>query len=193
MDIIGKPEIIDIFFLIFFLRITYIAISRGFLREFCKILGLLSAAFFAFHFYFDLAEIIRIKINFINPAYLYSISFFLIFIVIKIIFSLINLIINLFLPKGEISGKKRIGLLGMGIFRSLFLFSTIFFFLSISSFNPSYFENSLSYNLSKKISPGFYLITAKIVKKFNNNFTINEEVDKQIKGDQRNYKDSVNI
>lgn len=193
MDIIGKPEIIDIFFLILFLRITYIAISRGLLREICKIVGLICAAFFAFHFYFDLAKIIRAKINFINPAYLYSVSFFLIFIVIKTIFSLLNLIIGLFLPKGEISGRKRVGLLGMGIFRSLFLFGAIFYFLNLTSFNPNYFKNSLSYNLSKNISPGFYLVAGKIARKFNNNFKINEKVKKYLEKKEPSKKGPIKI
>ncbi|MCF7916215.1 MAG: CvpA family protein [Candidatus Omnitrophica bacterium] len=191
MNIAGKPEIIDIFFLILFLRITYIAISRGLLREICKIVGLLGAVFFAFHFYSNLAGILKTKISFINPTYLDFVSFFLIFIVIKVVFSLLNLIISLFLPKEEISGRKRVVLLGMGVFRSLFLFSTIFFLLQLSSFKPNYFKNSLSYNLSKNISAKFYLMAGKIINKFNNNFKINEEIEKHLQKEEPSKKESI--
>ncbi len=177
MSIAGKPEIIDVFFLILFLRIIYIAASRGVLRETCKIIGLLCAAFFAFHFYPNLSEVVGAKVRFIKPDYLYFVSFFFIFIAVKIAFSLLNLTISLFLPKGEVSNRKRMVLLGAGVFRSFLLFSTIFFSLNLFSFNPSYIKNSLSYNLSKKIAPKLYLISAKIFKKFNQDFEINKKVE----------------
>jgi membrane protein required for colicin V production len=193
MGIIGRPEIIDIFFLILFLRIVYVAASKGVLKEACKLIGLIVAAFFAFHFYPNSAEIIRTKISFINSNYLYSVSFFLIFIVIRIIFSLLNLIISLFLPKAEISAKKRLVLLAVGVFRGLLLFSTIFFLFNLASFKPDYVKNSLLYNFSKRIAPKFYLITAKIFKEFNKTLTINEEVEDYLKQKQPSRQGSIRI
>ncbi|MCF7887380.1 MAG: CvpA family protein [Candidatus Omnitrophica bacterium] len=191
MDIAGRPGIIDIFFLILFLRIVYVAASRGALREACKLIGLISASLFAFHFYPNLAEIIRAEISFINSNYLYSVSFFLIFIAIKIIFSLLNLIISLFLPKAEISAKERMVLLAVGAFRGFFLFSTIFFLLSLSSFKPDYVKNSLFYNFSKRIAPSFYLISAKIFKGFN--LTVNEKIEDYLNQKRPSEHGSIRI
>ncbi|MFO8052974.1 MAG: CvpA family protein [Candidatus Omnitrophota bacterium] len=193
MDIAGRPEIIDIFFLILFLRIVYVAASRGVLREACKLIGLISASLFAFHFYPNLAEIVRNKISFINPNYLYSVSFFLIFIVIRIIFSLLNLIISLFLPRAEISAKKRTVLLAAGTFRGLLLFSTIFFFLNLVSFNPDYLKNSFSYSLSKRIAPSFYLISAKLFKGLDRTFTINEKAEDYLNQKRPSGQGSIKI
>ncbi|MCF7869858.1 MAG: CvpA family protein [Candidatus Omnitrophica bacterium] len=193
MDIAGRLEIIDIFFLIIFLRIVYVAASRGVLKEVCKLIGLISAFLFAFHFYPNLAEIVRTKISFINSNYLYSVSFFLIFIIIRIIFSLLNLIISLFLPKAEISAKKRAALLAAGAFRGLLLFSTIFFLFNLASFRPDYVKNSLSYNFSKQIAPKFYLISAKIFKGFNKTFTVNEKVGDYLKQKQPSRQGSIRI
>ncbi|MCF7893732.1 MAG: CvpA family protein [Candidatus Omnitrophica bacterium] len=193
MDIAGRPEIIDILFLILFLRIIYVAASRGVLREFCKVAGLISATFFAFHFYSNLTELIKAKISFINPNYLYFVSFFVIFIVVRIVFSLLNLIISLFLSKEEVLAKKRIALLLVGAFRGFLLFSTIFFLLNLASFNPNYIKNSISYNLSKKVAPSFYLISAKIFRGFNKGFKINEEVKDYLKKDKQTKQGSIRI
>ncbi|MCF7871240.1 MAG: CvpA family protein [Candidatus Omnitrophica bacterium] len=193
MDIAGKPGIIDIFFLILFLRVVYIAASRGALREACRVTGMISAAFFAFHFYPSLADLVQAKVSFINPNYLYAVSFFLIFAVIGLVFSLLNLIISLFLPKAESSAKKRIVLLAAGIFRGFFLLSTIFFFLNLVSFNPGYIKSSLSYNLSKKFAPQLYLISAKIISEFNKGFKINQKVENYLKENKSSKQGSIRI
>jgi uncharacterized membrane protein required for colicin V production len=193
MNIVGKPGIIDIFFLILFLRVVYVAVSRGALREASRVVGLISAAFFAFHYYPNLADLVQAKVSFINPDYLYAVSFFLIFATIGIVFSLLNLIISLFLPKAESSVKKRIGLLITGAFRGFFLLSTIFFFLNLVSFNPGYIKNSLSYNLSKKIAPKLYLISAKVVNGFNRGFKINQKVKNYLKENKSSKQGSIRI
>jgi uncharacterized membrane protein required for colicin V production len=193
MNIVGRPQIIDIFFLILFLRIVYVAASRGFLKEACKLIGLIAASLFAFHFYPNLADIIRAKISFINSNYLYSVSFFLIFIAVRIVFSLLNLIISLFLPKAEISAKKRIVLFAAGVFRGFLLFSTIFFLLNLASFKPDYVKNSLSYNFTKRIAPSFYLMSAKIFKEFNKTFIINEKVEDYLNQKKPSRQGSIRI
>ncbi len=193
MGIAGRPEVIDIFFLVILLRIIYIAASRGFLREFCKLAGLFCASFLAFGFYPYLSEIVRTRVSFINPNFLHFIAFFLIFVVVRLTFSLVILIIGLFLPKPEASAKDKVLLLGLGSFRAVFFLSVIFFSLSLLSFNPRYIRDSLTYNLFKKVAPSVYLFSAGIVRRLNEDFEVNTRVEGYLREDKPVKKGPVSI
>lgn len=184
MGIFGIPGLIDLFFLIILLRITYIAASRGFLREFCKIAGLFCASFLAFSFYLPLSEAIGARISFVDSKYLYPSAFIAIFIATGIVFSLINLILGLLLPRGESSIKKKIVLIGAGLFRAVFLFSVLFFIFNLFSFYPEPIGKSLSYNLTRRVAPALYLFSAQNASRFNQDIEINKEVEIYLKEDQ---------
>jgi len=178
MSIAGRLEIIDIFFLVLLLRVSYIAVSRGLFREICKITGLLCAVFFAFQFYPHLSEAIRAKTRFINPGYLYPVVFLLIFAGVVAAFFFLNLFLGLFLPKGDISVKRKLILLGLGGFRAVFFLSVLIFLFHLASFNPKHIQNGLSYRLAKKVAPVFYLAVAGPAEKIiDRDFKLNNKVE----------------
>ncbi len=193
MDIAGKFGIVDIFFLVIWLRIVYIATSRGLLRELCKAAGLFCAVFFTFHFYPHLSEVAINRFSFINLNYLYPAAFLLIFAGVGLVFWVVNLLISLFLGQGEISAKKKLFLLGLGSVRAIVLVSFIFFFFNLISFRPGYVKNSLVYNLSRKVSPVLYLSSVEAVKYFNRDFRLNRQVEDYLKQGKPVNRQSLEI
>ncbi len=167
---------IDLFFLLVFVRIIYISLSRGSLRENFKIIGLLVSSFFAFQYYPLLGDDINAKIPFINKEFLYFISFSLIFSGIIIAFGVTGTIITLFLKRDEIDLAERWFLLFAGIFRAAFLSSVIFFLFHLSPIGSKRFSGSISYRVFKNIEPKIYLIAANGYSKFYPKAELNREV-----------------
>ena len=131
----GKQALIDLFFLILCLRVTYISATRGILRESFKIGGLLVGALFALHYYFSLGDYISKKILFLGKDYPYLVSFLLILLSIGVVFSLSRSIVTLLFKnkKEEISAEERWVSVFMGGFRAVFLSSIVIFLLHQSS------------------------------------------------------------
>lgn len=193
MDIAVRLRIVDLFFLIVLLRMGYIAASRGWFFEISKVFGLLSASFLAFNFYPGLAESIAAEVKFIRPGWFYPFAFFFVFVAVSLVFSLLNLIVGLFLPKKEIPAKKKLVLLLVGFFRAVFFASTLFFFSHLTVFSPGYKENSLSYSLSKKTAPGFYLFSSGLIKRFRKDFQVNDKVRDYLKQDEPCFQEATEI
>lgn len=177
MEIIKRLGAIDLVFIIIFLRITYAAVSRGFIVELFKIVGLLVGGILAFHFYPPLARDLVSKIPFLNESYLSSITFISIFIVVAIIFSLLGKIIKAFSKKREVPLAEKVVSMFAGWFRCAFLFSVIIFFLYLSPLQSMHFKNSFSYPWFKNVAPKIYLLSIKIGQQLNKNMMLNEEVE----------------
>ena len=167
---------IDLFLLIVFLRVIYIAISRGVINESFKIAGLFVSGWFSFHYYFPLGNKIGSKILFFSEEHLYFISFFLIFFIVKIIFSLLRLIVVSLFKRKEIPLYERWLLFFLGGGRAAILCSVIGFSLYLSPLDSKYLNESVSYSLFKNIAPKAYLTSFEFYSKINPNVILNEKI-----------------
>jgi uncharacterized membrane protein required for colicin V production len=135
-DIISHINWVDLFVLIILLRGCYIAVQTGFIVEFFKLLGLVLAVFFSFHYYTPLVDLLKKKagLGSIMPlAFADFLSF--IFIcggVYLIIVAARKSILGLFKVEAP-SLVNKWGSLVLGIFRSMLLAGLVIFILVISS------------------------------------------------------------
>lgn len=176
MDASFSQVAIDLFFLILCLRVIYISISRGILREGFKVLSFFLGSFFAFHYYTSLSGIISANAPFLNREYFLFISFLLIFLGITLIFAILRLIVTFFFKKGDKRLSERVLLFVIGAFRASLLASVIIFSLHLSPLDSKYFCHSMACNLFKNVGPRIYLTTFKVYNKFNPEIILNKEV-----------------
>ena len=169
---------IDLFFLIICLRVIYISISRGILRESFKIIGLFFGSFFAFQYYFSLSESISKKISFLNREYFLFFSFLLIFLGVGLVFTFAGLIAASLFGKKEAYLRRRLLSFFLGAFRASFLVSVIIFLLHLSPLDSKHFCHTISYSITKNIGPKIYLMSFKMYNKFNREAALNKEVEK---------------
>jgi uncharacterized membrane protein required for colicin V production len=154
--------LLDFIFIILCVRISYIAITRGVLKELFKILGLVCSSLFAFHWYPFLADKIEARlaaspVPLIGGKSLYFISFLLLLLLLFFAFAFLSMISTSLTKKEEISlAEKRLAFF-MGLFRAVFLSSVMLFVIYLSPLHPKIFESSLSYRTLKKVAPGIYL------------------------------------
>ena len=177
MKIFGSQIFIDLVFLILCLRVIYISISRGIVREIFKLTGLFLGSFFAFHYYFSLANNISDKIPFLNREYFLLFSFLVILLGVRLIFTFSRLITAFFFKREEICLKERVALFFLGAFRTSLLGSVIFFSLYLSPLDSKYFCHSISYSIFKNIGPKIYLTAFKIYDKISFKTVVNKEVE----------------
>lgn len=177
MRLFEQSNLIDLFFLILFLRIVYIAITRGTLCESFKLAGLLIGGLLAFHFYNSFGQKLGSKIAFLSKGHLSFVSFLLIFSCVILIFILFRLIVTSFFKVNEISFPERWLLFVMGAFRATFLISVIFFIYFLFPAHSKYPSKSISYNLCKNFAPKIYAAAFKAFGSFNKEFKLNEEVE----------------
>ena len=168
---------IDLFFLIICLRVIYISISRGVLRESFKIIGLFFGSFFAFQYYFSLSDSISKKISFLNKEYFLFGSFFLILLGVGLVFAFTGLIAAFLFRKKEMCPKERLLSFFFGAFRASFLVSVILFLLHLSPLDSKHFCHTIAYNITKNIGPKIYLMSFKMYNKFNPEAAVNKEVE----------------
>jgi len=177
MELIDKFHIIDIFFLIIFLRIVFIAFSRGLLNEFIKLIGLSFASFFSFQYYsLFLGEVFGKEPFSFNQEHLNLISFLIIFFVVVFIFFLLRRAVVPFLKQKKYSLWEK-GLASLlGCCRALFSVSIIIFILWLSPFSFKGVFKSFSYKKFKSIAPLSYLGSFKFYKTINPQSQLNKEV-----------------
>ena len=176
MEIIKRLGPIDLVFIIIFLRITYTALSKGFVSGLIKTIGLVVGAIVSFQFYPALAKYIASKTSFLSQDYFNCIAFLAIYLVSSIIFSLIGKIIKSFYKRQEVPLAEKIVSMFVGWFRCAFLFSLIIFFLYLAPLSSMFYTNSFSYGWFKNFAPKTYLGTINVIRQFNDNISLNEEV-----------------
>ena len=177
MGVFTQANFIDIFFLILCLRIIYIAVSRGSLREGFKLMGLLVGGLSAFHFYVIVAQRLSSNLTFLKDESLFFVSFFGILSSVVLIFVLLRLIATSFVKANTVSFGERWLLLLAGAFRAVFLISIILFLYYLS---PAYSKQGrlgISYKVFKNFAPTVYLATFNGFKKINEDVKLNEEVE----------------
>lgn len=177
MEISGSQTFIDSLFLILCLRVIYISISRGIIRENFKIGGLLLGSFFAFQYYFSLADNLSDKIPFLNRGYFLLFSFLLILLGIRLVFIIARLIVTFFFKRDEIYFKERVLLFFLGAFRASLIGSIILFSLYLSPLDSKYFCHSISYSIFKNVGPKIYLVAFRGYDKISSKIVINKEVE----------------
>jgi uncharacterized membrane protein required for colicin V production len=150
---------VDIFVTILLIRICYIAAKCGFPAELFKLLGTLSAIFFAFHNYIPASNSVvnLLKLKEI-PIYVDFVMFLSLAIFGYIIFIAVRRLFSLFIKMEAVALLNKWGGLVLGIFRAVILASLVLCLLTISGFE--YFKRSIefSYSGSKivKIAPAVY-------------------------------------
>jgi len=184
MEISGSQTLIDLVFLILCLRVVYSSISRGIVCESFKLVGLLLGSFFAFHYYFSLADKISDKIPFLSREYFLLFSFLLILLGIRLIFTLSRLIVTFFFKKKEIYFKERVMLFFLGAFRVFLMGSIIFFSLYLSPLDSKHFCHSISYSISKNVGPKIYLLAFKVYDKFSSKIVVNKEIEEYYEAEE---------
>jgi uncharacterized membrane protein required for colicin V production len=177
-----KLWMIDILFTILCLRISYIAVSRGILVEFFKILGIFFSSIFAFQFYPFLTSLLSNKLSFSNKIYFKFVSFLIIFLIIVIAFTLLRKIIESFFKRQEkeqerASSEKLLSLL-VGILRFAFLSSAIIFLLYLLPLKSNYCKG-ISCRIFKNVAVKAYLVSFNFYNKvIPGNLKLNTEVEK---------------
>lgn len=184
MGIFKGFGLIDLIFLILWLRITYEAASKGIFVEIFKILALFINSVLTFQFYSLLAGKISNKIPFLTEGYVKALTAILLFVVIGIIFGLIIKIIAALFKREEISFAEKMGALVFGFLRTIFLASVLVFFLYLFPAQP-HFINGYTSKIFKNVAPKVYLMTAGIYSKLSPQLAINTEVQRiyEIKDD----------
>ena len=177
MGLSEQTNFIDLFFLILCLRIIYITITRGVLRESFKLAGLLIGSLCAFHFYNSFAQSLGSKIAFLNKDHLSFISFLLIFGCIVLVFILFRMIVTSFFKTNEISFSERWLLAVLGVFRTIFLLSIIFFIYFLFPTHSKYPYKSISYRVCKNLAPKIYLASFRAFNSFGKDIKLNKEVE----------------
>ncbi len=184
MNFITHFHWIDIFCLIAFLRISYIASARGLINELIKCTGVLLAVFFSLQYYPAVMGDIFQEGPFSSLSkYVYFISFVVIFSLTLVIFYFIRKIAGvLFSAETYPLWQRWMGLF-MGIIRAGLLISVGFFLVYLWPVsNAQMFTRTFSGSFFKKyfknLAPSFYLKVFPLYKKMNNSEDINEEVKK---------------
>lgn len=182
MGIFKGFGLIDLIFLILWLRITYEAVSKGILIEILKILALFINSIFTFQFYPFLAGKISAKITFLPENFIKAITALALFVIIGIIFGLIIKIIDAFFKRKEIASAEKMVAVIFGFARLVFLASVLVFFLHLICANPGIFGGYTS-RVFKGIAPKTYLATAGGLSKIIPGFTVNMEVERILAAD----------
>ena len=150
-------NLIDFFFLLLCLRVVYSAIARGIVSEAFKMAGLLTGAFFAFHYHSFVRDTFT-NISFLNQQYVDFLSFIAIFVSVTTLFGIARLIVTLLFKRKDISSRERWAMLFVGTARAIFLTSIMLFALYLSPLNNENIVNCLSFRLFKNVAPRTYLM-----------------------------------
>ncbi len=149
---------VDILFVTLLIRICYVGYKNGFLPEFFKLLGLLTAFIFSFNNY-------ALVSNFLATHTPWSgagpdvISFLFIFLLILVVFRILTKGIDLFFGGGNISMFSSLAGLALAAGRGLLLVSLIYVLLVNSHFeylSKSVQERSTSGQYIVNIAPAVY-------------------------------------
>jgi uncharacterized membrane protein required for colicin V production len=175
MGIFSGFGLIDIFFIILCLRITYEAVSKGIFVEIFKILALFINSIFTFQFYSFFAGKISEKISFLDQNYVKAITAVLMFFIIGIVFGLLVKIIDALFKKKEIIFAEKMAAMVLGFVRLAFLTSMLVFFLHLFPAAPQFISGYTS-RIFRPIAPKTYLVLAEGFNKIIPAFTVNTEV-----------------
>jgi len=185
MALIKEFGFIDIVLLSLCLLIIYEALSRGFLLEILKFIGVFFSAIFSFHLYPFLAAGISGKLPFLAKDCSKFAAFCLLFFPTIFTFGILCRILGSLFKREEISFLEKTLAVFFGLIRILFLSSIVVFLIYLFPARNNFFTKGISKEFLKNIAPKIYLVSIKSYKKIKPNFNANEEVEKlyEIKSD----------
>jgi uncharacterized membrane protein required for colicin V production len=149
-ELLAKINWVDLLSLILFLRIIYVAARNGFISEFFKFCGILTAVFFSFHYHVILAQQLndRIPGNVLSVEFLQFFSFCVIASSAYISFSFLRRFLTQLVKMETVPALSRWGGLILGIFRGILTVSLILFILACSG--VKYLNHSIANSFSGK-------------------------------------------
>lgn len=149
-DTLKQFNWVDIFFVILFMRVCYVAIKNGFFAELFRLLGVISAIYISFHYYINLSDYVGTFMGSKNMPleYLSFFSFLVLVFAGYFIFALIGRFFSRFFKAEAAPRLNRWGSFILGIFRSLLLISLIVFIFLVAP--VGYFRNSIASSYSGK-------------------------------------------
>lgn len=160
LDTLKRFNWLDIFVIIFWLRICYIAAKTGFLTELFKVLGSIGSIYLSLHYFSGLSDFVRERL----PTELMPVEFvdFLCFIFLAalgyFVFFLLRKIIVRFVKMEAVPKLSRWGGIILGVIRPFLVTSIIIFAMVMSS--VVYFKRSVAVSYSGeylfKVAPGVY-------------------------------------
>lgn len=177
MDRFTGFGLIDIFFLILCLRISYTAVSKGILVEILKTIALFIGSVFTFQFYPFLAGKFKAKISFLSDDILNFLTFLALFSIVLLILNLTIKIFDTLFKRKEISFAERLSALLVGLFRFVFLASVLSFPLYFFPSTPAFCKGA-SPEIFKTIAPKIYSVATDIFNKFYPDLPVNADVKK---------------
>jgi len=150
---------LDLVSLLIIIRVIYIAVSKGFVVEFFKIIATLAGIFFSFQFYTDLGNFFLNHLPFLGKDVAFLLGFVLIFSVIWLLIRYLRTILTFLFKVEPHTIIERWFSLFLGILRASLLISLMLF--GIYLLNTEYLnrssETSLSFHLLRKFAPKTYL------------------------------------
>ena len=174
----GKVPWIDIFSLVVFIRVVYIALRRGILNEFVKFTGVFVASFFSLQYYSSfLGSVFGKAPFFFSRVWLNTISFFIIFLISTFVSFLIRRAVTLIFRREKYFLWERITAVVLGILRALLLVSVFVFFFYSVPFLKTGVIKSTSFKITKGIAPAVYIKMYRVYRKINPPADINKEVE----------------
>jgi uncharacterized membrane protein required for colicin V production len=161
-ELLGKINWVDIFAVILFIRICFIATKYGFAVELFKLSGVLASLFASLHYYTAISDFVRGRVqNQKAPLeFLDFLSFIILAILAYLLFVLMRSVLYRYLKLEAVSYLNKWGALLLGIFRSFLTLGLIMYMLVISS--TSYLKSSVSDSFTGKrlfkIAPDTYAV-----------------------------------
>ena len=178
MNLPFKFNWIDIIIILIFVRILYIATSRGFILEFFKMITTFFALFLSFHFYTHLSGLFVKAIRFAGKGGAACLSFVVIFSFIWFLFFFVRKGLTLLFKVESHALIEKWVCLFVGIARAVVCASLLCVCLLLC--NVRYFDKSLegsfSYYGFMSVSPKAYLIVARGCQRVFPRFRLNKEV-----------------
>ena len=171
--------LIDLVFIILWVRILYVAVSRGILAEIIKIAGLLAGIFFAFQYYTFSGEKLGYSIPFLGKEYFNLAAFLIIFLGTRAIFSFLGLITRLLFKSRDIAIFERWLSLFAGTVRAILLSSVIVFAFHLSPFDLLVVQKSRAV-LFAKPAPWSYLAIYRFFSTTNAKMKVNPGVEQYL-------------
>lgn len=134
-DLLKEINWVDIFAVILFIRLCFIATKYGFAVEFFKLLGILASLFVSLHYYTAISDFVRARVQTQKmPLQFLDFLFFMILAILAyLLFVLVRSAFYRFIKLEAVSYLNKWGALILGILRSFLTLSLIMYMFVISS------------------------------------------------------------
>ena len=160
-DILKTINWVDVLIFVISIRIIYIGIKNGFVIEFFKWVGVLFSIFITFHYYSELARLLKSRLP-ISEAIAQSLCFGLLWLLVFLIFKLIREGMMLMLKMEAHPLLDKWGGLLVSFLRSILIGSLALVFLQVLGVEyitknvKKSFVNSYLFDISPKVYEAWY-------------------------------------